>query len=217
MRLFVTAGAGGALARRLVPVIVLAPILLGLVHLEGQELGLLSTRTGTWMFLLGLIGLSVPLVYTFAQSLDLADAVRLRTAAALQTSEARYRALAESAVEAIVSADSDGQVVFANEATERVFGWPPDELVGRSLTELIPERFRDAHREGMRRYLLSGSANVRRQDGRAVRPDPRRPRVSARAVAELVGRLQTASSSPGSCATSPHSAPRGACWPRSTA
>ncbi len=102
----------------------------------------------------------MPLVYTFAQSLDLADAVRLRTAAALQTSEARYRALAESAVEAIVSTDSDGQVVFANEATERVFGWAPDQLVGRSLTELIPERLRDAHREGVRRYLLSGSGNV---------------------------------------------------------
>ncbi|MET0511839.1 MAG: response regulator [Thermoleophilaceae bacterium] len=160
VRLFVTAGAGGALARRLVPVIILAPILLGLLHLGGQELGLLSTRTGTWLFLVGLIGLAVPLVYTFAQSLDSADAVRLRTAAALQTSEARYRALAESAVEAIVSADSDGQVVFANEATERVFGWAPDQLVGRSLTELIPERFRDAHREGVRRYLLSGSGNV---------------------------------------------------------
>ena len=160
VRLFVTAGAGGALARRLVPVIILAPILLGLVHLGGQEFGLLSTRTGTWLFLVGLIGLAVPLVYTFAQSLDSADGVRLRTAAALQTSEARYRALAESAVEAIVSTDSDGQVVFANEATERVFGWAPDQLVGRSLTELVPERFREAHREGVRRYLLSGSGNV---------------------------------------------------------
>ena len=183
--------------------IILAPILLGLVHLGGQELGLLSTRTGTWLFLVGLIG-------------DLADGVRLRTAAALQTSEARYRALAESAVEAIVSADSDGQVVFANEATERVFGWAPDQLVGRSLTELIPERFRDAHREGVRRYLLSGSGNV---VGRTVELSGLTHaglefRSSCRSVH---GPTRTASSSPGSCATSPNSAPRRACSPRSTA
>ena len=153
MRLLATTTSGGTLARRLLPLVVVVPVVLGVLRLEAQELGLISTRTGTWFFMLAMIGISVSIVYSFARSLDVADAGRVRTAAALEISEARYRALAESAVEAIVSADSTGQIVYANEATERIFGWARDQLIGRSLTVLMPERFREAHSEGLARFV----------------------------------------------------------------
>jgi two-component system sensor histidine kinase/response regulator len=160
IRLLARANNGGALARRLLPLVVLVPMLVGVARLEGEELGLFSGRISTWLFLLTIIGISVPAVYLLARSLDLAETGRLRTAAALQSSEARYRALAESAVEAIVSADSAGQIVYANQATERIFGWPPDELVGRSLTMLMPERYQNAHTTGLRRYAETGDGGV---------------------------------------------------------
>ncbi|HMA16906.1 MAG TPA: PAS domain S-box protein, partial [Thermoanaerobaculia bacterium] len=57
---------------------------------------------------------------------------------ALRASEARFRALAESGSDAILTADCDGIVLFANRATERVFGHPVPAVIGRPLEQLLP-------------------------------------------------------------------------------
>ncbi len=165
VRLMSTPTSGGALARRLLPVVVAVPMVLGLLRLEADELGLIDPHVGAWLFLLAIIAISVVSVYSFASSLDRAEVSRLRTASALETSETRYRALAESAMEAIVSADSEGRIVFANAATEGTFGWAPDELLGKPLTVLMPERYRDAHEAGLKRYLDGGVPKVIGQTG----------------------------------------------------
>ena len=45
-------------------------------------------------------------------------------------------------------------------ATERVFGHKPTALAGRELSVLQPERLREAHRQGMRRFLATGERRV---------------------------------------------------------
>jgi diguanylate cyclase (GGDEF)-like protein/PAS domain S-box-containing protein len=72
--------------------------------------------------------------------------------------EARYRALTHSATDAIVSADSRGRIVSWNLAAERTFGYTDRQAVGRPLTILIPEHYRDAHRQGVAR-LAAGEAS----------------------------------------------------------
>ncbi|USZ68789.1 PAS domain S-box protein [Halorussus salilacus] len=67
--------------------------------------------------------------------------------------DAHFRALAEAVSDAILVIDTDSVVRFANPAVEGVFGYAPDELVGESLTELMPEEYREPHREGIERYL----------------------------------------------------------------
>jgi PAS domain S-box-containing protein len=71
-----------------------------------------------------------------------------------------FEALAESAADAIFTIDERSVIQFANAATVRVFGYEPQELVGRPLYDLIPERFRAAHAEGIRRYLSTGRRNI---------------------------------------------------------
>lgn len=71
-----------------------------------------------------------------------------------------FEALAESAADGIVTIDERSTILFANSAMERVFGYLPSELVGRSLTMLIPERYRKAHAAGIGRYLSSGKRNI---------------------------------------------------------
>jgi PAS domain S-box-containing protein len=56
---------------------------------------------------------------------------------------------------------SDGVIADWNDRAAGVFGWSRDEAVGRIMADLIiPERYREAHRKGLRRYLESGKGEV---------------------------------------------------------
>src|SRR5262249_14401310 len=49
---------------------------------------------------------------------------------------------------------SDGVVAHWSNRAVDIFGWSRDEAIGRAIAELvIPERYREAHRNGLRRYL----------------------------------------------------------------
>lgn len=85
---------------------------------------------------------------------------RHRSEEALRDSEERFRAVAEPALDAIISADSHGTITYFNHGAERVFGYGSDEVIGRPLTILMPERFRDLHSKGLRRYVETGESRV---------------------------------------------------------
>lgn len=71
------------------------------------------------------------------------------------------RLILETALDAVVIIKSDGIVADWNDRAMSVFGWSPDEAVGRIMADLIiPERYREAHRKGLRRYLESGKGEV---------------------------------------------------------
>jgi PAS domain S-box-containing protein len=62
---------------------------------------------------------------------------------------------------AAVSMDERGTVTYWNPSAERLFGLQRSAAVGRAIAELIvPERFREAHREGLRRFLKEGVGPV---------------------------------------------------------
>ncbi|MBI3995173.1 MAG: diguanylate cyclase, partial [Nitrospirae bacterium] len=79
---------------------------------------------------------------------------------AIRVSEEKFRAVAETANDAIVSADGHGNIMYFNKGAERIFGCPEAEVVGKPLTLLMPERFHDAHRQGINRFLSTGKAHV---------------------------------------------------------
>jgi PAS domain S-box-containing protein len=67
----------------------------------------------------------------------------------------------ETALDAVVIMTSDGVVADWNDRAAAVFGWSRDEAVGRAMANLIiPERYREAHRNGLQRYLETGIGNV---------------------------------------------------------
>lgn len=74
-------------------------------------------------------------------------------------SERRFRALLESAPDAIILADWHGHIRLINAQTERVFGYDRRELTVQSISRLVPERMRDAGRAHFREYVrgLGGS------------------------------------------------------------
>jgi len=84
------------------------------------------------------------------------DTERKRIEEALRISEAQYRIVAETASDAIISIDENSTVLFVNTAAERIFGHTTSEMLGRSLTMLMPEYLREVHRAGFHRYMATG-------------------------------------------------------------
>jgi len=95
-------------------------------------------------------------IYGFFQ-----DVTERRAAkAALQESEARYRAVAETATDAIVTADGHGRVVGWNPSAQQMFGRSESEMLGQSVGLLMPGQFRDRHEEGVQRLEAGGDPRM---------------------------------------------------------
>ena len=78
----------------------------------------------------------------------------------------------ETALDAAIVMNADGEITAWSRRAEQVFGWPKDEVLGRSMAELIvPPRYREAHWRGLQRYIATGEATLlgRRIEITAVR------------------------------------------------
>jgi PAS domain S-box-containing protein len=74
------------------------------------------------------------------------------------------RPVLETALDAVVIMDSDGRVLDWNRTAEATFGWASSEAVGQFMASLIiPHQYRDAHNQGLARYLETGHGPVLRQ------------------------------------------------------
>ena len=86
---------------------------------------------------------------------------RKRAEEAIRSSEARHRAILETALDCIITIDHEGRVVEFNPAAERTFGYALDEIRGRPMAELIiPPALREGHHRGLGRYLATGEGPV---------------------------------------------------------
>ncbi|TAL08574.1 MAG: PAS domain S-box protein [Nitrospirae bacterium] len=79
---------------------------------------------------------------------------------ALCESEERFRSVVESAIDAIVLADQEGNVISWNRAAHRLFGYTAEEVAGKPLTILMPARYREAHQRGVERMRANGGSRV---------------------------------------------------------
>lgn len=78
----------------------------------------------------------------------------------IRESEIRFRTLADTASDAILTIDAESNIVFVNEAIEKVFGYSAEELIGKPMTMLMPERMRSGHDAGLNRYLSTNQRNI---------------------------------------------------------
>ena len=99
---------------------------------------------------------------------------QLRTKATLRAREARYAAMVHAIGDAIVSADSEGDIVGWNPGAALMFGYAESEILGQPLTRLMPARHQENHTAGMARVTAGGERHVigkivemtgRRKDG----------------------------------------------------
>ena len=106
------------------------------------------------------------------------DAVRAADLASeLQVGEERFRRVVEAAPNAMIMVNQEGQITLANQQAEKTFGYPREELLGRPIEMLVPERVRSGHRGFRHDYLCDPQARPmgagrelfgRRKDGSEV-------------------------------------------------
>jgi len=95
---------------------------------------------------------------TFGVFRDLSE--RKKIEESLKQSEERFRKLAETAADGIISIDSEGIIRLFNQSAGKIFGYDPTEVIGNKVELFIPEEYGDLHMKGIFRYLETGNAKV---------------------------------------------------------
>ncbi len=72
-----------------------------------------------------------------------------RTLESLEHSEEHFRSVAETAIDAIITVNSNGSIIFWNKKAELMFGHTANEVIGRPVAMIMPERFRPAHQRAL--------------------------------------------------------------------
>src|SRR5260370_13579590 len=126
---------------------------------------LLPDGTLKWIHSVGhpVLNASGDLVQFVGSSTDITE--RKRAEEALRRSEESHRNVLETATDGVVSVDEKGQIIFANPATTKTFGYQISEMIGQPLTMLMPEVMREVHKAGFQRYLKT---NQRHADWRGI-------------------------------------------------
>ena len=70
------------------------------------------------------------------------------------------RVIADTASDAIITIDQDSTMLFVNGAAEKIFGYSRAELLGQSLTMLMPDHLKHLHRAGLHHYLETGQQHM---------------------------------------------------------
>ncbi len=98
------------------------------------------------------------IIGTFGISRDITGSKK--TEEALKQSEERFRSVAQSANDAIISTDNNGKILLWNKGAENAFGYIDSEAIGQSLNMIIPKEYLDLHISGMARLKAGGEKHV---------------------------------------------------------
>jgi PAS domain S-box-containing protein len=153
--------AGGVMARRLLPLALIAPFLIGWLRIQGERLGLFDSAFGIALVSLAYVVLFTAFVWRTAHVLRLSEQRRFVAERARCLQQAQLTGIIDSAMDAIIMADAAQRVVLFNPAAEQMFGRKAADVIGGPLDLLLPQRFRVAHFEHVRAFGAAGAANRR--------------------------------------------------------
>jgi diguanylate cyclase (GGDEF)-like protein/PAS domain S-box-containing protein len=83
---------------------------------------------------------------------------RKQTEEALRESEEKFRNIAQTAADAFILAERNGDIIFWNKSAQRIFGYKEEEILGKPLNILMPEQYREAHQAGIERLHATGES-----------------------------------------------------------
>jgi len=93
-----------------------------------------------------------------ASALDITDLKK--TQKSLERNVLRFRALAENAIDGIITTDIQGNILYFNHSLMDIFGYKQEELESSQLTKLMPERYRKKFLEGLKKFRTTGEHHL---------------------------------------------------------
>jgi PAS domain S-box-containing protein len=125
---------GGLMARRLLPIFVLLPLLVGWLRLHGQRARWYQPEFGSALFSGGYVVLLAILIWICALWLNRADAARRRA----EDRDEEMAAIVNSSSDAIVGKTLDGTITSWNRGAEQIYGYKEEEVLGKNISVLVP-------------------------------------------------------------------------------
>jgi PAS domain S-box-containing protein len=147
MALLTRADPGGAMLRRLLPAVILIPLVLGFVMIQAERAGLLESTGRMGLLVIALIVAFSAVVWYNAMHLSRTSADRARTEEALRESEERFHTLFNSMAEGFALCEMifddagkpcDWRYLELNRAWEDQTGLPTGGVVGKRVREILP-------------------------------------------------------------------------------
>ena len=87
-----------------------------------------------------------------ALSTELEDRIKLRTGQ-LRKKEARLSSILAASPDALIVVGTNGNIAFASDRLQDIFGYAPSEIIGKPIETLMPRRFRHGHSGHLRHFL----------------------------------------------------------------
>ena len=169
LKIISTDTAGGLVLRRLLPIVLSIPILVGWLVVLGDRAGLYEANFGLAMISVLTAVLLIIILWLISRQLNRIDADRKRAA-----EEIAYQAnLLANVSDAIVASNAQFRLTAWNAAAEEMYGWRADEVLGRKGMDVLQTEFLDVDGEEMRHRIAEigkwqGEAIQRHKDGTPI-------------------------------------------------
>ncbi|MDR3476501.1 MAG: response regulator [Gammaproteobacteria bacterium] len=147
--------AGGALARRLIPPIMILPVILGYIGLTGQWGDLYETKTGISVLVTGTIIFLIGLLIYNAYIINKVDALRKQAEKSLKNKNIQLQAMLDHTSAYIYITDLQGKLLLVNKEFEKVFHLNAQDVVGKRMIEYFSEELSNKISEDNRKILLN--------------------------------------------------------------
>jgi PAS domain S-box-containing protein len=156
--------ATGSLARRLVPLVIAVPLVIGWLRVQGTEAGLYDNAVGSALRSVAEVVLVCGLLWWTLQALRHQDERRLIAESEMRDSEQQLSHTLASITDGFVSFDRDWRFTYVNSTAERLLGVSRAELLGRVVWDLLPETrgtqlYQDFHRAAAERVMVETEAS----------------------------------------------------------
>ena len=158
LEVFLSDSLGGSAARRLLPVVVLGPLVIGWGRVLGQDIGLFSNGSGMMGSVYLIVLLMFSMVTFYSRKVHYSDLERQKALKEIEGKENRYRDLFEYSQSILTTHDLEGRITSVNSAFIAATGFSDGEIIGRMYKDVMPAEYGAGFDAYLRRVANDGEA-----------------------------------------------------------